>query len=84
VLRQMTLIIFALSTISYPARSATYVISSYPAGLAEVSCDAFKKNPDGSWTQVATLIAGGALIPAGNNFKNTAESRIIEKKCDKY
>jgi hypothetical protein len=51
--------------------------------LAEVSCDAFKKNPDGSWTQVATLIAGGALIPAGNNFKNTAESRIIEKKCDK-
>ena len=42
-----------------------------------------KKNPGGSWTQVATLIAGGALIPAGNNFKNTAESRIIEKKCDK-
>jgi hypothetical protein len=26
---------------------------------------------------------GGALIPAGTNFKNTAESRIIEKKCDK-
>jgi hypothetical protein len=51
--------------------------------LAEVPCDAFKKNPDGSWTQVATLIAGGALIPAGTNFKNTAESRIIEKKCDK-
>jgi hypothetical protein len=25
---------------------------------------------------------GGALIPAGNDFKNTAETRIIEKKCD--
>ena len=25
----------------------------------------------------------GALIPAGNDFKNTAETRIIEKKCDK-
>jgi hypothetical protein len=73
----------ASSVISYGASAATYTISSYPAGLAEVSCDAFKKNPDGSWTQVATLIAGGALIPAGNNFKNTAESRIIEKKCDK-
>jgi hypothetical protein len=24
-----------------------------------------------------------ALIPAGNNFKDTAETRIIEKKCDK-
>jgi hypothetical protein len=31
---------------------------------------------------VAILIAGGALIPAGNDFKNTAETRIIEKKCD--
>ena len=73
----------ASSVISYGASAATYTISSYPAGLAEVSCDAFKKNPDGSWTQMATLIAGGALIPAGNNFKNTAESRIIEKKCGK-
>jgi hypothetical protein len=77
------LVIVATLVISYGASAATYTISSYPAGLAEVSCDAFKKNPDGSWTQVATLIAGGALIPAGNNFKNTAESRIIEKKCDK-
>jgi hypothetical protein len=77
------LIIVATSAVPYPARFATYIISSYPAGLAEVPCDAFKKNPDGSWTQVATLIAGGALIPAGNTFKNTAESRIIDKKCDK-
>ena len=50
---------------------------------SDLPCDAFKKNADGSWTQVATLIAGGALIPAGSNFKNTAETRIIEKKCDK-
>ena len=77
------LIIVASVVISYGASAATYTISSYPAGLAEVPCDAFKKNPDGSWTQMAILIAGGALIPAGNNFKNTAESRIIEKKCDK-
>ena len=77
------LIIVASVVISYGASAATYTISSYPAGLAEVPCDAFKKNPDGSWTQVAILIARGALIPAGNNFKNTAESRIIEKKCDK-
>jgi len=69
------LIIVASVVISYGASAATYTISSYPAGLAEVPCDAFKKNPDGSWTQVAILIAGGALIPAGNNFKNTAESR---------
>jgi hypothetical protein len=69
--------------ISNGASAATYTIESYPAGLADVPCDAFRKDPDGSWTQVAILVAGGALIPAGNNFKNTAESRIIEKKCDK-
>jgi hypothetical protein len=72
-----------LLVISFTARAATYTISSYPAGLAEVSCEAFKKNADGSWTQVAIHIAGGALVPAGSNFKNTAEARIIEKKCDK-
>jgi hypothetical protein len=77
------LVIVATLVISYGASAATYTISSYPAGLAEVPCEAFKKNPDGSWTQVAILIAEGALIPAGNNFKNTAQSRIIEKKCDK-
>jgi hypothetical protein len=42
-----------------------------------------KRIPTGSWTQVAVLIGGGALIPAGGNFKNTAETRIIEKKCNK-
>ena len=80
-----TLLIIAatLLVISCTARAATYTISSYPAGLAEVPCDAFKKNVDGSWTQAAILIAGGALIPAGSNFKNTAETRIIEKTCDK-
>ena len=51
-------------------------------GLADLPCGAFKKNPDGSWTQGATLIAGGALI-VGLNFKNTNETRIIESKCDK-
>jgi hypothetical protein len=78
----LLVIVAALLMISCTARAATYTISSYPAGLAEVSCEAFKKNADGSWTQIAILIAGGALIPAGSNFKNTAETRIIAKKCD--
>lgn len=67
---------------SFVARAeVTYTITSYPAGLADLPCDAFKKNPDGSWTQVAVLIAGGALI-VGLHFKNTNETRIIESKCD--
>jgi hypothetical protein len=70
-------------TIPTARAGAIYTISSYPAGLADLPCNAFEKNPDGSWTQVADLIAGGALIPIGNRFKDTAETRIIEKKCDK-
>jgi hypothetical protein len=77
------LIAATLLAVSFAARAEmTYTITSYPAGLADLPCDAFKKNPDGSWTQVAILIAGGALI-VGPNFKNTKETRIIESKCDK-
>ena len=77
------LIAATLLAVSFAARAEmTYTITSYPGGLADLPCDAFKKNPDGSWTQVAILIAGGALI-VGLNFKNTKETRIIESKCDK-
>jgi hypothetical protein len=77
------LIAATLLAVSFAARAEmTYTITSYPAGLADLPCDAFKKNPAGSWTQVAILIAGGALI-VGLNFKNTKETRIIESKCDK-
>ena len=82
----MRILLLAAATwlaVSFAARAEmTYTITSYPAGLADLPCDAFKKNPDGSWTQVAILIAGGALI-VGLNFKNTKETRIIESKCDK-
>ena len=61
---------------------ATYTITSYPDGLADLPCDAFKKNPDGSWTQAAIIVAGGALI-VGLHLKDTKETRIIESKCDK-
>jgi hypothetical protein len=73
-------VIFAVTSLAARA-GVTYTINSYPAGLADLPCDAFEKNADGSWTQVAILIAGGTLIPVGNRFKDTAETRIIEKKC---
>jgi hypothetical protein len=56
------LIAATLLAVSFAARAEmTYTITSYPTGQADLPCDAFKKNPDGSWTQVAILIAGGAL-----------------------
>jgi len=75
-------LIFVVTSLTARA-GVTYTITSYPGGLADLPCDAFEKNADGSWTQVAILVAGGALIPAGNRFKDSAETRIIEKKCNK-
>jgi hypothetical protein len=82
-MRTCLLIAATVLATSFEAQAqVTYTITSYPAGLADLPCDAFKKNPDGSWTQVAVLIGGGALI-VGPYFKNTTETRIIESKCDK-
>jgi hypothetical protein len=75
-------VIFAVTSLTARA-GVTYTITSYPGGLADLPCDAFEKNADGSWTQVAILVGGSALIPAGNRFKDSAETRIIEKKCNK-
>ena len=81
-MRASMIIAATLLAVSFGAKAeVTYTITSYPAGLADLPCGAFKKNSDGSWTQVATLIAGGALI-VGLNLKNTKETRIIESKCD--
>ena len=82
-MRILILVTATWLAVSFAARAeVTYTITSYPAGLADLPCDAFKKNPDGSWTQVAILVAGGALI-VGLHFKNTNETRIIESKCDR-
>jgi hypothetical protein len=82
-MRTCLLIVATVLVISFAAKAqVTYTITSYPAGLADLPCEAFKKNPDGSWTQVAIIIGGGALI-VGLHFKNTTETRIIESKCDK-
>ena len=82
-MRILILVTATWLAVSFAARAeVTYTITSYPAGLADLPCDAFKKNPDGSWTQVAILVAGSALI-VGLHFKNTNETRIIESKCDR-
>ena len=76
------LIAATLLAVSFAARAEmTYTITSYPAGLADLPCDAFKKNR-------RVVDAGrhshcGRALIVGLNFKNTKETRIIESKCDK-
>ena len=57
-------VIFAVTSLTARA-GVTYTITSYPGGLADLPCDAFEKNADGSWTQVAILVGYkyGQFIP---------------------
>jgi hypothetical protein len=62
-MRALLIISMIFAVTSLPARAGvTYTITSYPGGLADLPSDAFEKNADGSWTQVAILVGGAPLF----------------------
>lgn len=63
-----------------PIEGQTYRISSWPDGLWTIPCSAFRKNSDGSWTQVGTIMVG-TTAHAGSTFMNTDEAHILDKHC---
>ena len=72
-----------LGFISSATAQTTYTINGWPQGLQTIPCDAFKKNPDGSWTQTGTII----VMPShaqmiGITFKTPSpEVQMLEKRC---
>jgi hypothetical protein len=60
---------------------ATYTITSYPAGLADLPCDAFKKTRRVKDADRHYRCRGCSIVSL--HFKDTKETRIIESKCDK-
>jgi hypothetical protein len=60
-----------------------YGIDSWPAGLKEVPCEAFKQNADKSWSQAATIVVQpGNLRMTGHTFKKgTAEAKMLDRRC---
>ncbi len=64
-----------------PSRALEYTVQQWPQDIGKVPCDAWKKNPDASWSQVATIRAGGQTI-AGRSFKSdSGEARMLSAKC---
>ena len=62
------------------ASAATYTIENWPQDLNKVPCDAWKRNNDGSWVEVGTIIVGGHPT-SGMTFKDTDESKLLDAKC---
>jgi hypothetical protein len=47
----------------------------------DVPCDAVKKNPDGSYTQLIDLMMGNMPMPKKTYGKGSAETRAWDSKC---
>jgi len=69
-------------TVAAPAQQG-FTVSGWPEGISELSCDALRKNADGSWTVVAAVKAGAITIPKNATFKGTGETTMMEAKCGK-
>ena len=71
---------FAVCGAAGAARAAEYDVTRWPADLEKVPCDAFKHNPDGSWSQVATIRVSG-MPTFGKTYSKSPETEILDKKC---
>ncbi|HUI22639.1 MAG TPA: hypothetical protein VLZ74_16590 [Methylocella sp.] len=59
----------------------TYTLQQYPEGFANVPCSAFKKNPDGSWKEVAVFVFHGQQFTGNTYSAGSREGSIINQKC---
>ncbi len=59
----------------------TYVVQQWPADMAKVPCSAFKRNRNGTWTEVATFNLHGNKF-SGNTYPlGSQEVGILNQKC---
>jgi hypothetical protein len=47
----------------------------------DVPCDAIRKNPDGSYTQIKDIVLPGNKRISGNILKDSGETRLWDQKC---
>jgi hypothetical protein len=78
--RRVFVATFFLTGMIFAAHAEEYTIPSWPNGINQLPCSAFRKNPDGSWTVVATVHAGDIAM-SNVTFRGGGEVKIIEAKC---
>jgi hypothetical protein len=74
---------FVLSSTYVAAQpQQSYTVSSWPGGIKDLPCSAFRKNGPDSWTLIANVYAGGMIMSNVTFVKGKAvESKMIEEKC---
>jgi hypothetical protein len=58
----------------------TYTVSSWPDGIKDLPCSAFRKNGPDSWTLIANVYTGGTIM-SNATFRKGEELKMIEEKC---
>jgi hypothetical protein len=64
----------------------TYAVEQWPQDIAKVPCNAFKRNPDGSWREMALFIlhgkGGNVTRFTGSTYpRGSIEAGMLDQKC---
>jgi hypothetical protein len=70
----------ALERHALPFVDAWQAAPSWMQGIPS-PCSAFRRNEDGSWTQIGKVVLPGNNTMEGNRFKGTAESKFLDQWC---
>ena len=77
--------VVALASAVAAQTQQTYTVYNWPDDLAKLPCDAFVKQADGSWKQVAIIKLPNGDTMEENNFRGGTrggtEGEMIERKC---
>jgi hypothetical protein len=81
-MRYLIFLVFLFSSVPASAQK-TYTIQNWPDDVDKLPCDTWKREPDGFWTQVATIVVSSNGMKIGRNSFGLGEreSAMVEKKC---
>jgi hypothetical protein len=84
-LKSITLAVALAAASGFQAANAdtSYLVHSWPGDLAQIPCDAWTHNGDGSWTQTGTItVEAATMVIKNNTFANGTDiAQTINKKC---
>jgi hypothetical protein len=59
----------------------TYVVQQWPEDIAKVPCSAFKRHPNGTWTEVAVFDLHGNRFTGNTYPLGSREVGMLDQKC---